>query len=525
MKALSSILIALVGSLFLVPMSSAAPDTAPALTWENQLTNAACPDQESDFNVQVTLDAAGNSYASSQCANSDSDDVLVSSFTPAGSIRWASVIPAATTLQTRSVIGIIVDPAERVIVWVHDEGLTPANHALVFLNANTGSVLFAHADFSFDTQGQGSAKQLTLKELNATSLRYFGGEDQFRFSVTCVNATDAGCVTDWEFGTNPNGRWVNYGGPYLDTLFQGSTAASNNLRIVNQATGLLDDQESYGTSGLPWVNPVDNTTGYVTYASVSGGSTVNKFFEFNTSTLASIRDVEPIESTVATYPQTIQNVGILDAEENLFYCGRAQSAGVKIDGFLAKYNTTVNAGQRWNITISKQAGASEVERVFDCSLDQTGALFATFQSCASGSSQCSNYLRKYASAGSPRAEQEVFDAFPGAVVTTSPFAGNADGAIGFRNFCILNGFESDAGKFLCGLVYVLSGTVLMAAVTRDLSKNAVLAIAAATAFGLMIFVTIVELWPTYTTVLIIILCSAVVIWAIKKQFLGFGGDE
>lgn len=507
-------------------LASGAPDTPPGLTWkislpepDGNVCNAHVGLQTELLRTVVAND--GFIYTGEHCRvpAATTDSFIVRRISPDGVIMWthrtvSGVAGGATALQSLS-----TDPANRVWVWYTDTTQTVCCTVLV-VRDTAGDAVFSKSNADF-TQPF-TIRRTAFEEINATVYHAYAAGDSKRVGYQCTSLTE--CTELYELGGAPSGA-PTHAAPYLDTLYNFDLVSGPNsvATIVNQATGIVEDTENVAKtiaaepdSQRAWYNPSTDTLA-VGYPGGTVGTVRPNYMEFNSTTLALVRDVQPTEAIINTYTATVPSDTIIDGDGNLFVCGEATSASAS-DGFLAKYNTTAQLGMRWNITWG-EVSSTNLELGNACDLSPDGSIYVGARFCSSGTSQCQSTLRKYAGAATSRKLQGIY-VIPDGSSPTATIAPGADGALGFRSFCEGIGFSSTPGKFLCGLIIVISGTFIMAAATRDLNRNATLALTAITGFGLIIFVTVVELWPFYTSIIMIILSSSVVLWAIKAQFLG-----
>lgn len=473
--------------------------------------------------VDIATTDNGFTYALIHCragaAGDEDDGYVIFRFTSTGSMVWGiPVIPAASGTNSYIPSSVDVDPANRAWVWYDVDG------ALTYLDVWGTDGVKDWDDIESFTSAIGITRT-TFEELNATSFNAYAGGPGARVGFTCTDVLD--CPTTFELVGNPGIENVHYAGPYWDALYGEDTnngGGASEVYIVNRDTGAILTSATHITGGPAkvWFNPPTDQVG-LPYG-VSSGTVNPRFAEYNKTTLANTRDIEPIEANVYTYDQNAVQDAFIDGAGSVFYCGLAQTPAVKIDSFLSKFNSTVNMGMRWNITIDKVI-TTNFERAISCALGHDGSVFVGLRVCDASDATCEAYVRKYAGAGIAREPQNVFEGFS-IPTTTTPFA-SGSGAIGFKDFCLAVGFEDTAGRFLCGLVIVLTSAGIMAFVLADkkdsgaprFGKGSIFG-GGITAAGMSIFVTGIELWPLYTLVIMIAAVAFLIGYLVKRQFAG-----
>lgn len=509
----------------IVPVASAAPDTPPALTWETMIPPSAfCNDEAL---VDMAVSETSFVYVLIHCktgASFDEDDgYLLFRLNPSGSMVWnQAVIPAPVGTESYIPTSVDVDPAGRAWVWYD------VNAALTYLDVwgTSGSKVWDNID---DFTQPMTVTRTTFEELNATTFNAYSGGPAARVGQACTTSLE--CEVTFELIGNPGIGNAYYAGPYHDALYgedANNGASASEAYIVTRSTGAIADSESYGTFGSQseghvWFNPTTDTVA-LPYGK-TGASTHPHYAEFNKTTLTTVRDIEPIESNVFTYDENFVDDKFVDGVGSVFYCGLASTPGVKRDSYLSKFNSTTNMGMRWNITVNK-VGTTLFERAQSCGLGGDGSVYVGLKVCDASQENCDAYVRKYAGAGIALDPQDVFENFSDLITPTTtppPFAGG--GAIGFKDFCLAVGFEDGPGKFLCGLIIVLTGAGIMAYVLADKKENGMPRFGKASVFagggtfaGLAMFVTFIELWPIITLALMCVFAAALVALVTKRQF-------
>lgn len=508
----------------------AAPDTPPSLTWEIALaepSGSPCNqfDPELTKITHVRVGKGNIIYTLESCNGNPHDSSVLRRVSPEGIVLWTREYRQGT--GSVDPLSLDVDPANRAWVWYNDATHSPDPTLTLLVVDKDNNLVFVRSNNEFSSSS--SVVRTSFNETSATSFRAFAGAGLSRIAYDCTGSLT--CTELFEVTGDPGAGMVHYGGPY-NTILYGwdNNAGTFQVEIINQDTGTILDSESAADTVQAflriWINGGTPTRLVIPYSRIDGGLHEPRWFEQNAATLANIQTVSsPIEHKPPLYDELSSLDSIVDGEGNVFFCGTGNTAGVRRDSFLIKYNNTAFPGQRWNITFSKEAAFAQVDGATTCDIAPDGAIYLGTVACANADSQCRTYLRKYAGAGIGRTPQSVFSGF-NATTTTPPSVG---GAVGFHDFCVLTGFTDDAGKFLCGLVIVISGSVLIAFVLANRNEkgmarlgNVSLFGAGGTFFGLAIFVTVIDLWPTYTTVLMIVLTAAVITLVVKRQFLTGG---
>lgn len=537
----------------LVPVAAAAPDTPPALTWETTLSGDgfACTQAGSSglLGQRVVSDVFSNVYVMSRCdtpSGAGDDRIVIQKVSSSGSIVWSRTFDCEATISDFCTPGgIAVEPgANGNIVFCYDDsGSLSVNQVVVqWINKGTGADLDTLT--GLDTALLGGSTSpcendsdipfgVTVKIHNATALNYTFTDGNSMVQLQCTGYDETLCVRIFERSGNPNGDYVKTeyamgaGGTY--PLFQCDNAPDQVIRYVDEDDGATVASTMYTPQPeLRWCgrqSGVDTDKWWSVLFHVSSEEV--RYQPITISTWSPGAIVAPTEPTVGGHTGLSFKSHDIDAQDNIFYCGRVQ-AGSNSKGMIMKVSTD-SASQRWNITIDKTATTTTGEDVRDCIISPDGSLYALLTNTHSGGVR-QTFLRKYGEAAVGRDVPTDFTGFPSAVTTTTTQF-QSGGALGFKDFCLAVGFEDAAGRFLCGLIIVITGAVLVAFVLADRNEkgaakfgNASVFGGGGTFFGLGIFVTVIELWPTYTTIIMIVLTAAVILFVVKRQFLS-GGDD
>lgn len=521
------------------PTGAAAPDTPPSLTWEVPLTepqelgsgaqgpcNQFLDEKTRIVSVRVGKDA--HPWTLENCQNVNNFGFVVRRFDPSGTLECSAFFKqadSATNDYTQVPHSIDVDPDNRAWVWYDDQSHAPdPTLTLAVLDRQCQpDVVRSNDQFS----SSNSIVTTAFNETGPQTFRAYAGGGLSRIAYECTNLS--ACTELYEINGDPGAGYVHHGGPYINNLYGfENNAGTFQVHTMHQTTGAILDTETIGSvSALfqPWIHGGDPTRLIVPYGQIDAGDVEPRWLEHNSSTLTNIRDVSsPIEHYPFTYDNFNPQGNFVDGEGNVFFCGQARTPGLKRDVALVKYNNTAFPGQRWNITFSNQPGDSNFDLARTCALSNDGSIYLGGVVCANSDTQCESYLRKYAGGGIGRTPQTVFDGFS-EPSTTTPFA--TGGAIGFKDFCLAVGFEDTAGRFLCGLVIVLTSAGIMAFVLADkkdsgaprFGKGSVFG-GGFTAAGMSIFVTAIELWPLYTLVIMIAAVAFLIGYLVKRQFAG-----
>lgn len=481
-----------------IPNTQAAPDTPPGLTWEIGLPepptdtcNQFSPQETQIRSVRVGKD--GYIYTAEACNENPTDSFVVRRITPSGGIVWTQVFDQP--LQDLSFSSIDVDPDNRVWVWYDDPGQeTQTRFLAVFDKFQTLDFVQSNAQFS----NSNSVGRTSFEEIDADTFRAYAGGAASRIAYECTSKTS--CTKLYDLGGNP-GAAAYHASPYFDTLYgwDGNIGGSvSQVSIVNQASGLFDDTEQApfaGADGRLFYNPSTDTLA-MGYGKVISGQFTNQYMEWNKTTLASVRDVTPIEDRPngPAGGLTVPLDTFIDGEGSAFYCGLTQS-GTDSLSYLAKFNTTVNMGQRWNITYSKVSGLGNQDTARSCDLSPDGSIYIGTEYCQSLDSQCSSVLRKYAGAAVGREQDTIFEGYTSSSTTTGP--------IGEGPIADMVDFFNDAwgfdGSWLFGLAIV--GMVVFPA--RN-ARPLYVALMAFIGVGICVALGLFPMWLIFVLVFLVI---------------------
>lgn len=511
----------------LAPIAQAAPDSPPPLTWETELDPLAfCAD---DILIDMAVSETGHTYWLVLCkagaVGEEDDGYILFRLTPGGTLLWGAVsVPAQIDTNSYIPTSVDVDPAGRAWVWY------TVNGALTYLDVwgTNGTKAWDNIE---DFENAMGITRTTFEEVNETTFNAYSGGPAARVGQSCTTSQE--CEVIFELVGNPGIENTYYAGPYHDALYgedSNNGASVHEISIVNKATGALTITNTYGSfpndgNGKVWFNGPNDLVA-LPYGRATSPVTP-RYAEYNKTTLVNVRDIQPIESIVFGYDKNFPDDAFVDGAGGVFYCGIAFTDGVVRDSFISKFNSTVNMGMRWNITINKQT-TTLFERAWACALGSDGSLFVGLRACDASAENCQNFARKYVGAGTPLDEQDIFEQFSdvSSTTTTPPF-GQGGGAIGFKDFCLAVGFEDTAGRFLCGLIIVLTGSGIMAYALADKKENGAPRFGKGSVFGggttfagLAIFVTGIELWPLYTLVIMIAAVAFFIGYLVKRQFAG-----
>lgn len=520
-----SILIAL---LLAGPIAMAAPDAAPSLEWDTVLMgNDPQPCTTERNTVGITTDLSGNVYSLETCQTTGiaNQDLLVIKTSSSGAQVWAKTINC--DVQQCLPYGISAGSDGMVGVAFYDQAssLAVKMRFFVFRQSN-GNVVC-------DTGGQGVTfpngftnnigsptngnSVVSYKNFNGTTIYGIGGPNGV---AAVLHYAINGCRQLWVSTTTRADESLAYN-RRTHLLAGMMSSPSDQFALINGTTGVQVAVTSIG--GTQYSNYVrGNTTDRVW--TVKDSANDNEFKEFNSTTGILVRTVTPIESHLvipsSTDDMTINRGGFwMDGANSIFVCGQYfdNTLGA-VRPAIAKYNSTQKSGMRWNVTFGSPSGA-QGERAASCEIASGGALYAIWRIAAATNEV---HVRKYSNAGIPNIKDAPYTLF-GDNSTTPSNVGNGDAATGFKNFCLFNGFTSSASKFFCGLVYVMSGTFLVGAIAQRVTdRKATMISAGIAALCLMIFVVLIELWDSGTTVLLIILASAFIVWVARNMFIQRG---
>jgi hypothetical protein len=504
-----------------VPIANAGdPDTAPSVTWTTTLPEPNGDPCNSSVgqgteNLAVVVSQDGFIYTGERCKTSGgtTDSIVIRRVTSSGVILWtqrivSGVAGGSTTLQSLS-----VDPAGRLWIWYSDSTQSTYAGMLVVKDTDGNTDLVkSNADFIQSP----SVRRTSFEEINATIFRAYSAGGAYRIGYECP-ALDS-CTELYELSGQPAGS-AHHAAPYYDRLFHIGlmTPTDAAATIVNQVSGAILDTET--VSGMTtqesdrfrgWYNPSTDTFA-AAFPRQTAGAYRPYYVEFNATTLALVRNIEPTGSLIFGYSEAFVSDSIIDGDGNVFVCGYTTGGAFGQNSYLSKYNSTSFMGRRWNITINDSAGGFETPGA--CDLGPDGSIYIGTYSCVpSGSTGCTSTLRKYAGIATSREPQELY-LVPGSGGSTSTAPGSGNFASNAVSYC------SDQWGFDCGWLFsfAILGVVLIAL------KDARTLIIVILAFLLVIgFVTMgwLEEWVILALVFITIVFAGVQIFGDK----GEGGD-
>lgn len=302
------------------------------------------------------------------------------------------------------------------------------------------------------------------------------------------------------------------------------TAGSSTFRRLNFTDGTQEESASFAEAGWSgpqrvfWLNDDEVINVYTE-------SNALRWRRAEAYALTVSSTTDPTDNQIFE-AGAVRNTAVYDfdtdRQNGVLACGQYVSDTAEVRGWFGHFSATTDA-QLWNVTLDL---GTQTE-VVSCRLDHQNGIYVLVAYVDGGirKAQLRHYLGGEFEIKAPWETITI----PGATTTTAAPA--VGGAVGFRDFCTAVGFTDAPGKFLCGLVIVLTGSVLVAFILANRNDkgmarlgNVSLFGAGGTFFGLAIFVTVIDLWPTYTTIIMIILTAAVVTLVIKRQFISGGGD-
>lgn len=526
-------------------MGTAAPDAPPPLEWDLQVGQVIQPSGVGPCNTDnigagMTTDLAGNVYSVASCHVSSTNwDLVVVKVSPSGAKLWEFGQSCGT--DPCFAYGLAADSAGYLGLGFYDPTATPTVKArfIIFDTANGGTVCqtggqgVTFPDGFTNDIGSPVSHSIARSVIayrypvagNVTTVYAIGGpagiETVTHYSVNKCKQLWTTSAAHGEFGLGERNPFTNLFG--ATSLVGGTTST---LKLINSTTGTTVATNTLGGSSFLNVF-MNNATGTRLWSTKETTNDVN-ILEVNSLTAVTTRGAfAPTESKVNvagsnrnSRVNSAEGVWV-DGSSSVFACGDYDDAvSGQSRSFVAKYNTTQLSGMRWNVTWSYDPSASS-QHSADCEIGAAGALYALSDVSATDAAQNAVHVRKYSNAGNPRARDAPY-VIPGGA-TPTPAVGNSDAATGFKNFCLFNGFTSSASKFFCGLVYVMSGTFLVGAIAQRVTdRKATMISAGIAALCLMIFVVLIELWDSGTTVLLIILASAFIVWVARNMFIQRG---
>lgn len=509
---------------------TASPDTAPTVEWDTILigNNPEVCDTNR-FGAGLTTDLSGNVYSVESCHTTSSANVdihVIKTSSTAAQV-WSKTVDCGAVACRP--YGIAAGSDGMVGMGFYDEGSMLAIKMRFFVFRQSNGEIVCNVggqgatfpdgfttDIGSPSTTQTAHSLAVYKHDNGTTVYIMGGPSG---SVAVTHYAVGGCG---EF-------WVGASGS------RGDASVAYNRRTNLAAVMTVDPSAQFmlinATTGAQVA--ITSITG-VTYTNYLRGNTTDRlwtvensavnieFKEFNSTTGVLVRTRTPIEPVI-NIPASADDFTALrggfwvDGADQLFVCGSYfHDAFGEPRPAAAKYNSTQLNGMRWNVTFGSTAAGSVGERAGACEIASNGALYIIWR-IDSGSDQV--HMRKYGNAGVPNIRDTAY-VLPGDNETVVPGAGDVDVATGFKNFCLFTGFTSDASKFFCGLVYVMTGSVLVGAIASRMSDRKATAISAGiAAVCLMIFVVLIELWDVGSTVLLIILASAFIVAVGRNLFL------
>lgn len=508
----------LAGLLLTIPAALAAPDTAPPLEWDvdiPQVPGSTCTIQR--HLVDLTTDTNGNAYLLQNCqltTGAGTTNVpIISKYTSGGAHVWDHAVHCPNDASCLP-YGIAVDSAGYLGISYYDAGAVSAVKQFFRLIKQsdgstacvTGPSTVFPNGFTQDIAALGTLARarsvVALKNVNATTIYIIGG-GAGSDAVIINTATD--CRQLWT-GTVAGEYGVTYNAvTSRATLVSGGPVVKN----VNVFTGALTATMA---SPISFGEHFRNATGRSLYTSIYGTSITLR--EYNSTTLALIRAITPIENKVYsgatpldTYAGTAgtgqhYGMGIVDGGNSMFVCGLLQPTAPHA----GKYNLTAVPGQRWNVTWASDSINGGYAR--QCEIAPGGGLYVTWDDDNGGLSPFKMHLRKYTNAGTPPARDVAYMISGGVVVGGS--GGGASCASGNIIQCIRQN-ASDAWGFDWG--WLIGGIIVGIFVWKvHDAKVIVIAIMAFLGLGLAVAVGMLPEWILYVVVFIIIATGGVILF-------------
>lgn len=354
---------------------------------------------------------------------------------------------------------------------------------------------------------------------------------------------DAGGITSWKRNATSMGLMAN-NEAYLwriPTLFSGSRefqlSSTTDKQLFSNKTGPIGWATSQVGSTITY-RRFNYEAGSLTHTAtgpnvlsntgrMSPNGTNEIIYAYATSLTSGViwdripmDDLAPIDTVTPSdnriwFDGALRNMNVADFDTdesgNILVCGQF-ATGSETNGYVLAMNMTTRT-QLWNVTID--LGTFTESR--SCQFDYNGGFYVSLIYQNGGGFNLAQ-LRRYEGGGFAQPEPPETIQLPLDEDEPDAIVPGADGGLGFSNFCIAIGFSSGPGKFLCGLAIVVSGTLLIVVITRDLNKKAIMVTGLVTALGLSIFVTIVSLWPVIALALMVVLAAAAIAAMAKGVF-------
>lgn len=495
-----------------VPIVDGAPDTPPTMSWELALPEPSpdlCDGVAGNTGriVQIATGHDNAIYTQELCDGSVKDRVIVRRIASNGVILWTHIFENGLSVTPMS---IAADPDNRVWVWNNDATQATQTRILSVWDSNE-DLAFVKSNAQFTNSN--TVTTMSFKEVDADSFIAYAGGPSARMLFTCDVPTTCEIVTD---SAATLGYKPHYAGPYNDTLygsdFDDGSGQAIVARFSTTTAGHVDSQNLGVLTACcaditsPWYNPSNDLISYP-IGKITGGAYENFYYEVDRETSTTVRGISPIESRVFGYTLSVPFQAFVDGAGSVFYCGSSES-GTAIDGYVAKYNSTVNMGMRWNISLSKQASTNQ-ESVTSCAMSRDGSIYAGLYSCANIDTQCSSYVRKYASAASARSLQGIFEGYTNGGATPTGGAGNIVRTA--SDFC------SDAWGFDCDWLFAMA-IVGIAVVASRHAHVLVIATVLFLALGVSTLMGVLPEWVMFVFVFLVIVFAGV-------KLFGGNGDS
>lgn len=403
------------------------PDTAPGLTWSIALPEpngdpcSASAGQETEV-LAVVVANDGFIYTGERCKTigGTTDSFVIRRISSSGLVIWTERIVSGVAGGSATLQSLSADPANRLWVWYTDSTQTTYPGLLVVKDheGNTDLVK-SNADFIVSP----SVRRTSFEEVNATIFRAYAAGASYRIGYECASLS--ACTELYELSGDPAGS-AHHAAPYIDRLYHIDLFAPTDTiaSIVNQATGAVLDSETVGSMTVQesdrnrgWYNPGTDTFALAFPRQIAGVYRPY-YLEFNATTLAVVRNIEPTDAFIFGYSESFVQDNIIDGDGNVFACGYTTGGAFGHNNYLMKFNATAFMGQRWNITWSNSAG-SNFEMAAACDLAPDGSIYVGSFSCtAVALTGCTSELRKYAGAATSRSLQGLY--IPPSQIVTPP---------------------------------------------------------------------------------------------------------
>lgn len=197
---------------------------------------------------------------------------------------------------------------------------------------------------------------------------------------------------------------------------------------------------------------------------------------------------------------------------NPLVCGRVDDGGVITD-FFGRIDIDAAAFE-WVIEF-----ATTDRSIHGCKLGTEGSVYIIGHESTFGGNV---YVRRYCCINANAQSDNVANLLLNETLTDDEDEEAADIAEGFSTFFRGIGCRSAGGLYFCGLILVLIGSVATGSAFVSLTKSKLVGLlgAALAGFALMVFLAFAGIWDPIAVVILIILCSAVVTFFLRRQFSG-----